>query len=205
MRIAKESKYGKELAILKHLPGVFKTSDVLGKTKVHPRKFYAMARLGLLVKVSRGTYKLASRPELANPDLVTVAVRVPKGIVCLVTALSYHEITTQIPREVCVALPQGAEMPRVDYPPVRIFRFSKQALSSGIETHKIDGVPVKIFSAEKTLADCFKFRNTVGLDTALEALRLYLRRKKRNIGKLIEYSRICRVRNVMRPYLEAML
>ena len=197
--------YSRELAILIQLPGVFKTSAVLGKAKIHPRRFYAMVSLGILVKVSRGTYKLASRPELANPDLVTIAVRVPKGVVCLVSALSYHEITTQIPREVCVALPQGAEMPRVDHPPVRIFRFSKQALSSGLETHKIDGVPVKIFSPEKTLADCFKFRNTVGLDTAMEALRLYLRRKNRNIGKLLEYSRICRVQNVMRPYLESML
>ncbi|HAT71490.1 MAG TPA: transcriptional regulator [Elusimicrobia bacterium] len=198
-------KSDKELARLHHLPGVFKTKDVLGKLKIHPRKFYAMVGAGLIEKISRGTYRLAAGPALTNPDMVTVAVRVPKGVICLLSALAYHGITTQIPREVYVALPQGAERPKVAYPPARFFHFSKQALSSGIETREIDGVPVKIYNPEKTLADCFKFRNTIGLDTAMEALKMYLRLKNRDINKLVEYAGICRVRNVMRPYLESMV
>lgn len=201
----KQLKYDKELAKLEKAPGVFKTTDALGKMKIHPRTFYAMVRMGLVEQISRGTYKLASSPELTNPDIVTVAARVPKSVICLISALSYHGITTQIPREVSIALPPGTEIPRLDYPPVHIFHFSKLALSSGIETHSIDGVSVKIYSPEKTLADCFKFRNTVGLDTAMEALKIYLRRKDKDIPKLLELARICRVEKVIRPYLESLL
>ena len=197
--------YNKELARLKSAPGAFKTIYALDTLKIHPRKFYALVRLGILEKISRGTYRVTARPELTNPDMVTVAVRVPQGIICLISALAYHGITTQIPREIYIALAQGAEMPRLEYPPVHVFRFSKETLSSGVETHQIDRVPVKIYNAEKTLADCFKFRNKIGLDTALEALRMYLRRRNRDINKLMEYARICRVENVMRPYMESML
>jgi len=174
------------------------------KLGIHPRKFYALVRLGIIEKLSWGTYRLASRRELSNPDIVTVAVRVPNGVICLISALSYHGITTQLPREVCIALPQGASVPRIEYPPIHVFRFSKEALSSGVETHQIDGVAVKVSSAEKTIADCFKFRNKIGIGTALEALRMYLRRKSKDMDKLQKYARICRVENVLRPYLQAL-
>ena len=196
-------KYAKELAALRKMPGVFKTRDI-SKLKIHPRNLHAMVNSGLLEKISRGTYRLPDRPQ-ENPDMVNVAVRVPKGVICLISALAYHGITTQIPREVYLAAARGTEMPRLDYPPIRLFRFSREALASGIETHTIDGVPVRIYNPEKTLADSFKFRSTVGLDTAIEALKMYLRRKHKDINKLITYARICRVENVMRPYLESLL
>ena len=196
-------KYAKELALLRKLPGVFKTQDVR-KLKIHTRNLYSMVSSGLLEKISRGTYRLPGLPQ-QNPDIVNVAIRVPKGVICLISALAYHGITTQIPREVYLAAARGTETPRLDYPPIRLFRFSKEALNSGIEPHTIDGVPVKIYNPEKTLADCFKFRAAVGLDTTLEALKMYLHRKDKNISRLIGYAKICRVENVMRPYLESLL
>ena len=108
-------------------------------------------------------------PPLSNPDLVTVATRIPGGVICLISALSYHEITTQIPHEIHVALPRGAEEPRLDYPPIKTYRFTGEAFTAGVDTHDIDSVSVRIYSPEKTLADCFKFRNKVGLDTVIEA------------------------------------
>lgn len=126
-------------------------------------------------------------------------------MICLISALSFHEITTQIPHEVYVALERGARAPRLDYPPLRVFRFTGKAFTEGVEDHEIDGVSARIYSPEKTLADCFKYRNKIGLDTALEALRLYRQRKPIKVEALIEFARICRVEKVMRPYLEAVL
>lgn len=203
VNISMRTKYAKELAALKKMPGVFRTRDVR-KLKIHTRNLSAMVNQGLLEKISRGIYRLPGRPQ-ENPDMVNVASRVPKGVVCLISALAYHGLTTQIPREVYLAAARGTEMPRLDYPPIRLFRFSREALAGGTETHIIEGVPVKIFSPEKTLADCFKFRGKVGLDTAIEALKMYLRRKNKDINKLMTYAKICRVENVMRPYLESLL
>lgn len=203
VNISMRKKYAKELAALKKMPGVFKTRDVR-MLKIHTRNLSAMVSQGLLEKISRGTYRLPGRPQ-ENPDMVNVASRVPKGVICLISALAYHSITTQIPREVYLAVARGTEMPRLGYPPIRLFRFSKVALDSGIETHIIEGVPVRIYSPEKTLADCFKFRGRVGLDTAIEALKVYIRSKNKDINKLITYAKICRVENIMRPYLESLL
>ncbi|MCA9296930.1 MAG: hypothetical protein KC983_10435, partial [Phycisphaerales bacterium] len=140
-----------------------------------------------------------------NPDLMTVAGRIPRGVICLVSALAFHEITTQIPHAVDLALPRGMTTPAIRYPPIRTYRFSAPTLSAGVEMHAIDGVDVRIFSPEKTLADCFKFRNTIGLDIALEALRTYLHREGADIEAIHRYARLGRVERVMRPYLEALL
>jgi predicted transcriptional regulator of viral defense system len=141
-------------------------------------------------------------PPISNPDLVTVGLRFPNAVICLVSALAYHDITTQIPHSISVAVPRESRLPSLDHPPLLVRRFSDQAYSAGIEEHQIDGVPVKIYSTEKTLADCFKFRNKIGMDVVLEALKLYKTRKKFNIGELLKYAKICRVERVMRPYLE---
>jgi len=153
--------------------------------------------------VSRGIYRLVELPPISNPDLVTVSLRFPNIVICLVSALAYHDITTQIPHHVSVAVPRDSRMPSLDYPPIHAHRFSKEAYKSGIEKHRIDGVHVKIYGPEKTLADCFKFRNKIGMDVVLEALKLYKTRKKFDLGELLKYARICRVEKVMRPYLEA--
>lgn len=160
---------------------------------IHPRTLYQLRDTGVLEQVSRGVYRLAEKGSLSNPDFVTVAVRVPNGVICLVSALAFHELTTQIPHTVSIAVAEGVQSPRIDYPPVSVHRFSDASLKAGVEAHEIDGVPVRIYSAEKTLADCFKFRNKLGMDVVLEALKLYRARKPFNLHKLLEYARICRV------------
>ncbi|MFZ5593180.1 MAG: type IV toxin-antitoxin system AbiEi family antitoxin domain-containing protein [Pseudomonadota bacterium] len=184
--------------------GVLRTSVAL-RLGIHPRTLYAMRDQGLLERLSRGLYRLADLPPLGNPDLVAVALKVPGGVICLISALAYHELTTQIPHEVYLALPRGAEPPRLEHPPLRVFWFTGKAFTEGVETHEVDGVPVRIYGAEKTLADCFKYRNKIGLDTAVEALRRYVRGRRARIDTLMTYARICRVEKVMRPYLEALL
>ena len=159
----------------------------------------------MLEVVSRGVYRLADNPPLGNPDLMTVAIRVPGGVICLISALAFHELTTQIPHEVHVALTRGAEEPRLDHPPIRTYRFSGAAFTEGVEAHELDGVSVRIYSPEKTLADCFKFRNQVGLDTVVEAVRFYRERGSIKVDDLMRYAEICRVKKVSRPYLEAIL
>jgi len=166
---------------------------------------YSLRDKGIIERVSRGIYRLVELPPVSNPDLVTVSLRFPNAVICLVSALAWHDITTQIPHAVSVAIPKDSRMPSLDYPPIQVHKFSKEAYRSGIEEHLIDGVPVKVYNPEKTLADCFKFRNKIGMDVALEALKLYRTRKKFDLAKLLKYARVCRVEKVMRPYLEATL
>ncbi len=166
---------------------------------------YKMRDNGVLEQVSRGIYRLLDLPPISNPDLVTVSLRFPRAVICLISALSFHEMTTQIPHEMSVAVPRDARMPTLDHPPVHAYKFSAEAFKAGIEKHQIDGVTVQVYSAEKTLADCFKYRNKLGMDVVLEALKLYRSQKKLNLDKLLKYARVCRVENVMKPYLEASL
>lgn len=134
-----------------------------------------------------------------------MATRVPKGVICLISALSFHDITTQIPHKVYIALERKSESPRLEYPPLAIHRFTGKAFHEGIVKHLIDGLEIKVYNPEKTLADCFKFRNQIGMDVVLEALKLYRSKKKFNMKDIYYYARICRVENVMRPYLEALV
>jgi len=184
--------------------GTLRTSEAL-RLGIHPRTLYAMRDSGLLEQLSRGLYRLADLPPLSNPDLATVALKVPQAVICLISALAFHELTTQIPHAVDIALPRRAERPRLDYPPLRIFWFSGLAWSEGIETHRFDEIPVRIYNPEKSVADSFKFRRKIGLDVALEALKLYRQHQHLDVSKLLHYARICRVEKVMKPYLEALL
>jgi predicted transcriptional regulator of viral defense system len=164
-----------------------------------------MRDAGEVERLSRGVYRLAELPPLAHPDLVSVALRASNGVICLISALAYHGITTQIPHEVYLALPRGRKLSGLDQLPVRVFWFSGKAFTAGVETHSLDRVHVRIYSPEKTLADCFKYRNKVGLDTAIESLRLYCQRRPIKVDDLLRYARVCRVERVMRPYMEALL
>jgi len=164
---------------------------------------YSLRDKGVIEQVSKGVYRLVELPPISNPDLVTVGLRFTNAVICLVSALAYHDITTQIPHSISVAVPRESRLPSLDHPPLLVHRFSDQAYNSGIEEHKIDGVAIKIYSPEKTLSDCFKFRNKIGMDVVLEALKLYKKRKKFNLGELLKYAKICRVERVMKPYLEA--
>ena len=183
--------------------GIVRTGEAL-RTGIHPRTLYELRDTGELEQVSRGVFRLSVREPIYNPDLVIAALRIPHGVICLISALAFHEITTQIPHAVSVALRKGAESPRIDHPPVSIHRFSDAAYRAGIEEHVIDGVKVRVYSPEKTLADCFKYRNKIGMDVVLEALKLCMARRI-NMDKLFKYAKVCRVANVMRPYLEAVV
>lgn len=164
---------------------------------------YSLRDKGIIEQVSRGVYRLVELPPMSSPDLVTVSLRFPNAVICLISALSYHNITTQIPRAVSVAVKRDSRVPSLDYPPIQAHRFSNEAYISGIDNHKIDGVLVKIYNPEKTLADCFKFRNKIEMEVVLEALKLYRSRQQFNLEKLLTYAKICRVKNIMTPYLEA--
>ena len=164
---------------------------------------YSLLENGVLERVSRGVYRLSDLPPISNPDLVTVALRFPDAVICLVSALSYYDMTTQIPHRVSIAVPRQSRVPSLVHPPLVVHRFAQASFEAGIEVRRFDNVPVRIYSVEKTIVDSFKFLNRIGMDVVLEALRNYHERGKIDIGKVIEYARICRVENVMRPYLEA--
>jgi len=184
---------------------MLRTSDAL-RLGIHPRSLYAMRDSGELLVLGRGLYRLAKAPALTSPDWVAVAVRVPRAVVCLISALAHHELTSQVPHYVDIALPSHAQVPKVDGVPIRAFWYPDHAFKAGVETISIDRVPVRIYSPEKTIADCFKYRNKIGLDVAVEALRRYREKVRRMpVNKLLEYARICRVERIMRPYLESVL
>jgi len=181
--------------------GLLRTRDAI-KAGVHPRTLYEMRDAGLVEQAYRGIFRLAGLPPLANPDLTLTAKRVPSAVVCLISALAFHELTTQIPHTVQIARLPGSWTPKIEHPPIEVFRFSPESLSSGVEDHLMDGVTVHIFSREKTLADIFKFRHRIGMEVAMEALRNYARSKRRRFDKVLDFARVCRVESVMRPYLE---
>lgn len=184
--------------------GVLRTRDAL-RFGIHPRTLYRMRETGDLEQLTRGLYRLSGLPKLSNPDLVSASLKIPKGVICLISALALHDLTTQVPHEVYIALPRGAEPPRISYPPLRVFWFTESAFREGIEVRQIDAVAVRVYSAEKTIADCFKYRNKIGLDVPLEAVKLYRQRRKTRTDELLHYAAICRVEKIIRPYLEALL
>ena len=184
--------------------GTLRTSQAI-EYGLHPRILYEMRDAGVLQTLSRGLYRLAELPPVSDPGHVTVALRIPNAVLCLLSALACHKLTTQIPHDIHIALPRGAKPPRLAHPPVRLFWFTGEAFTEGVEIIEKDGATLKVYGLEKTLADCFKYRNKIGMNTVLEALKFYQQRKKPQIDQLIHYARICRVEKVMRPYLEALL
>ena len=172
---------------------------------IQPRTLYQMRDAGLLVKESRGIYRLVDSPAWSNPDLALVALRIPKGVICLISALHFHGLTTQIPHRVDVALLQSSEKPRLQYPPTRYVWLSPKSFFTGVEQHDLDGVQMHIYGIAKTIADCFKFRNKIGMDVALEALREGLRSRRCSVDEILDFARINRVEKVIRPYLEALV
>ena len=184
--------------------GTLRTCEAL-RAGIHPRSLYGMRDRGEVEQIARGLFRLAELPPPGEPDLLTIAKKVPQAVFCLLTALAFHRLTTQIPHAVEVALPRTARIPRLDHPPIKVFRFSPESLNAGIETHSLDGISIRIYCREKSLADVFKYRNKVGLDIALEALRAYRSQPKQDYQAVMRFARVCRVENVIRPYLEAIL
>lgn len=163
-----------------------------------------LTRSGRLLRLGRGLYSLPDSPVTENHDLAQVAARVPQGVVCLTSALQFHGLTTASPWQVHVMLPRGARPPRIEHPPLSLVYATGESYRAGIEKHVLEGIPVKVTSVAKTVADCFKYRGKVGLDVALEALKQTLEERKATRAEIRAFARICRVENVMRPYMEAL-
>ncbi len=164
-----------------------------------------MVDAGLLVKEARGIYRLSNLSPLSNPDLVQIALRIPHSVICLISALSFYQLTTQTPYKIYIAILKNTTKPYIEYPPIDVVKLSDEVYSAGIQEHFLDGVLVRIYNKEKTVADCFKFRNKIGLDIAIEALKQYLHEDGRDIEKLLNYARIDRVEKILTPYIEAII
>ncbi|HEX3103167.1 MAG TPA: type IV toxin-antitoxin system AbiEi family antitoxin domain-containing protein [Terriglobales bacterium] len=170
-----------------------------------PREYLLrLHRQGKIVRSGRGLYSLRDATITERHSYAEAARRVPGSIFCLLSALAFHEITTQSPASVWIALPQGTRRPTISSLSLRVVRLSGASLTEGVENHKVEGVPIRVYSVAKTVADCFKFRNKIGLDIAIEALKDSLGQKKATVNEIYRYARICRVSNVIRPYMEAL-
>ncbi|MFT3813442.1 MAG: type IV toxin-antitoxin system AbiEi family antitoxin domain-containing protein [Acidovorax sp.] len=186
---------------LAHQKGLLRTSDldVIEAPRVVLTRLTAA---GLLDKVGRGLYRLPSHTGSEHEGLAVVATKVPQAVFCLLTALQFHELTTQLPRQVWIAMPRGSHVPRLDYPPIKMVQMTDDVYAAGVEEHQRDGVTLRVYGAAKTVVDCFKHRNKIGLDVALEALKDARAKRKATADDLWRYAKLCRVANVMRPYLE---
>lgn len=182
--------------------GIIRPAD-LEPRGISRARLYSLVQKGLIERRGRGLYVARNHALTAEHSLAQVAKRVRGGVICLLSALSFHHLTTQLPAEVWIAIPEKARKPRLDYPRLRLTRFSGAALTEGVEIHSIEGVNVRIYSAAKTVADCFKYRNKVGVDIAVEALREFSRRHRGGATELARFARICRVTRIMQPYLDA--
>ncbi len=183
--------------------GVFRASDAdkLGIPRIVISRLFTA---GKLERIGRGVYRLPDMSPSENEDLILVAKRVPQAVICLLSALQYHGLTTQLPRQIWITMPRGSHIPKLDYPPVRMIQASGEAYTTGIEVQEHDQVKIRIYNVAKTIADCFKHRNKIGIDVALEALKDARRHNRASIAEIWKYAKICRVSNVIRPYLEAL-
>ena len=189
--------------LLRH-NGIMRLTD-LRAHGIHAPTLSRMVEEGEIARRGRGLYELTDAEITLSHSLAEIAVRVPKGIICLISALAYHEITLQSPKSIWLAIGEKDRKPRIDHLAVRVLHFGDAALKSGVQTVRIDGVAVKIFSPAKTVVDCFRYRRIVGLDVALEALRLALRSRKATPDDIVRFARALRIWSVLRPYLESVV
>lgn len=191
------------LRVFRRHGGSLRTKDALA-LGIHPATLYSLRDSGQITELARGLYRLADAKEFENPDLAVVAVRAPDAAVCLVSALAFHGITTQIPAVMHLAVPRGNYHRMKLHPlPVQVYRYDANTFNAGLETHDVGGAKVKIYNVARSVADVFKFRNKLGLDVAVEALRLARQRKKLQNKELLHFARLLRVETPMRPYVQA--
>ena len=181
------------------------TAQEAAQHGIHSQVLTRLVREGSVERISRGQYRLPDRPLTEHHTLAVVARAVPEGVICLLSALSFHGVGTQLPHEVWLAIQRRARQPSLRYPPLRVVKFSGKAFAEGIEVHRVEGQSVRVYSVAKTLADLFKYRNKIGLDVALEALREAWRERRFTMDEMDRFARICRVERVMKPYLEALV
>ncbi len=160
---------------------------------------------GQIQKIDRALYRLTDGLSLAHPDLVSVSIKAPGGVLCLLSALAFHEATNEIPKVVDIAILRGSHANKIKYPPVQFYRFAPRAWGAGIEEHKMGGHKIKVYNLQKTIADCFKFRNKIGIDVARSALKAAVMEKGIKPKEIMQYAKICRVDSIIKPILEAML
>ena len=190
--------------IFKQQNGILRTGQAK-QLGIDTKTIAEMYDAGLLHRLGRGLYRLAELPPLQYPDFVQVALRVPRGVICLISALAFHNLTTKIPHKVYIALPQTVSRPQINYPPLDFIWLSPNVYKAGIEEHQLDGVSVSIYKKSKTVTDCFKFRNKVGKEVALEALKEYVQLPDADMNELLHFAQINRVAQIMQPYLEIIL
>ncbi|NLT35554.1 MAG: transcriptional regulator [Gaiellales bacterium] len=184
--------------------GILRASAAI-KAGIQPRTLYWMRDENLLEPLSRGVYHLSALPLPPQPDVIAVAQRVPDAVLCLISALDFYEVGTQVPAEVQIALPRGTKAPWIDCPRIRVFHMSEASLQAGVEVTRVGSTLLRVFGVAKTAADCFKYRNRIGLNVALEALQEVLRERRATPGEIMEFAEIDRVSRIVRPYLEALL
>ncbi|MEO5616892.1 MAG: type IV toxin-antitoxin system AbiEi family antitoxin domain-containing protein [Candidatus Eisenbacteria bacterium] len=176
----------------------------LAEHGIHRQALSRLVVSGRLERVARGLYRIPASPMTENHGLALANAAVPQGVICLLSALRFHALGTQLPSQVWIAIDRRARRPAMKYPPLRVVRYTGAALTEGIREHRVEGQRIRVYGVAKTLADCFKYRNKIGLDVALEALREAWRARRFTMDELDRYAGICRVRRVMKPYLEAM-
>ena len=201
--MARSRNIDQALAAFRERGGTLRTGEVLD-AGIHPATLYRLVGEGQITRLARGLYRLASAVEFSEPDLAVVAVKAPNAVVCLVSALAFHELTTQVPHTVQLAVPRGKYAAlRLRSPPVTVYRFDPATFGQGVETHELDGTVIRIYGVARTLVDCFKYRNKNGLDVAVEALRFARSRKQVTNQEILRFARLLRQERVMGPYLEA--
>ncbi|OGF48792.1 MAG: hypothetical protein A2044_08805 [Candidatus Firestonebacteria bacterium GWA2_43_8] len=185
--------------------GGFARFSVLIKAGFHRDTISASVKKGLIRTISRGIYQLSDYDIGEYPDLVQASLQSPKGIVCLISALAFHEATNEIPRYVDMAIPSYTRANKVKYPPVKFYRFDMRAYEAGVEEHKVGSQKFRVYSLAKTIADCFKFRNRIGMNVVRNAMKTAILEKKVKTNEIMKFAKICRVDNVIKPIIEAML
>jgi len=192
------------LSLFKKRGGILRTSEAIA-AGIHSRILYELRDSGLIEQISRGLYSLPNLNGVDFPDFVTVSKLVPEGVICLISALYFHELTLQMPKRVDVAVQSRYTPPKIDYPPVKFHWFSDDIYKAGIETHKLDGVNISVYSKEKTIVDCFRLRAKVGLEVAIEALKFYFSESQIDVQLLHKFAKLSRVSKIMKPYIEVLL
>jgi predicted transcriptional regulator of viral defense system len=199
-----KNNYSLAIEVFKNNNGILRMSEAM-RQGVPKHMIYTLFHEGMVIREDRGLYRLDSDIQYSNPDLVKIGLLVPKAVICLISALYFYQLTTQIPSSIYIAIPRNLRLPKVAYPPIEVIRLSSKAYFAGIDQQVLDGVAIKIYSPEKTITDCFKFRSKIGTDIAIEALKDYMKKYRPKIDKLMEYARINRVEKLMRPYLEILV
>lgn len=199
-----DSKTEQLIEFFQRYGGSLRFSAIL-KGGFHPDTLAILEKEGKIEKVGRGLYRLAQLAPATQPDLVNACLQAPKGVICLISALAFHDATIEIPQAIDLAIPRGTRAPKIKYPPVKYYQFDSKTWQAGIEEHKIEDHTIRVYNLAKTVADCFKFRNKIGADIARESMKVAITEKGESPKEIMHYAKICRVSNIVKPVLESVV